>query len=60
MIFSDQELDGNQFVCFAANKPALYGISKAWDRLSDNAGGMREASHVQRSRSKYKTRSFAG
>jgi hypothetical protein len=60
MIFSDQELDGNQFVCFAANKPALYGISKTWHRLSDNAGGMREASHVQRSGSKYKTRSFAG
>jgi len=28
MIFSEEELKGNQFVCFAANKPALWGISK--------------------------------
>jgi hypothetical protein len=47
MIFSDEELDGNQFVCFA-NKPALCGISKR-----TAAGGIHEASDIQRPGSKY-------
>ena len=42
------------------NKLALCGISKTWDRLSDNAGGIHEASHVQRPGSKYKAGSVAG